>query len=105
VVVVRDAGIAERASGTHVLVVDGELDVATAPRLVSAFDDALATRPPALLIDVSQVDFADSSGLAALIRCRRRAVRHNSRLLLDAGDGAVARILELTHLHQVFDLV
>ena len=104
-VVVKDAGIAERTSGTHVLVVDGELDVASAPRLVAAFDDVLATRPPSVLIDVSQVQFADSSGLAALIRCRRRAVRCDSRLLVDAGEGAVARILELTHLHQVFDLV
>ena len=92
------------ADGTCTLVVDGDLDVATAPRLVATFDQALEDRPDHILIDVSRVEFADSSGLAALIRCRRRAVLYRSRLVLDVGEGAVARLLALTRLQQVFDL-
>ena len=93
------------AAGTATLVVDGDLDVATAPRLVATFDRALDDRPENIVIDVSRVEFADSSGLAALIRCRRRAVRCHSRLRLEVGDGAVARLLALTRLQQVFDYV
>ena len=91
------------AAGTRTLIVDGDLDVATAPRLVATFDQALEQRPDRIVIDVTGVEFADSSGLAALIRCRRRAVRCHSQLLLEVGDGAIARLLELTRLEQVFD--
>ena len=87
------------------LTVEGDLDVATAPRLVATFDDALAGRPASILMDVSRVAFSDSTGIAALIRCRRRAHRHGIQLMLDVGDGAIARLLDLTRLDQVFDLV
>jgi anti-sigma B factor antagonist len=97
--------IAEGSSRASVLEVDGELDVATAPGLVASFEKALDERPSEVVVDVSRVEFADSSGIAALIRCRRRAVRCNSRLVLVVGDGAIARLLDLTRLRQVFDTV
>jgi anti-sigma B factor antagonist len=93
------------AAGTCRLVVDGELDIATAPKLVDAFDRALEDRPPEIVMDLRHVEFSDSTGIAALIRCRRRAVRSHSRLVLDTGDGAVARLLAITRLGQVFDHV
>ena len=96
---------AHGAEATCTLVVEGDLDVATAPGLVASFDRALDDRPGHIVIDVTRVEFADSSGLAALIRCRRRAVRGGSALLLDVGDGAIARLLALTRLQQVFDYV
>jgi anti-anti-sigma factor len=93
------------AAGTRRLVVDGDLDLATAPKLVAAFDQALEGRPEEVVMDLRGVEFSDSTGIAALIRCRRRAVRSQSRLVLDVGDGAVARLLAITRLRSVFDLV
>lgn len=85
------------------LVVAGELDVATAPLLVERFEQALAESPDEIVIELREVVLADSTGLAALIRCRRRAVRAGVALALDVGDGPVARLLDLTHLRRVFD--
>jgi anti-sigma B factor antagonist len=62
-----------RVDGLDVLVVEGELDIATAPRMISALNEALAERDDPLVVDLSQVLFMDSTGLALLINARRRA--------------------------------
>jgi anti-sigma B factor antagonist len=85
------------------LAVTGELDVATAPLLVERFEQALLLGPEEIVVDLCRVTLADSTGLAALIRCRRRAVRADVPLALEVGDGQVARLLDLTHLRRVFD--
>lgn len=78
------------------LVVEGELDIATAPelgrRLLAA--EASAAR---VVVDLRAVGFMDSTGLSALLASRER---HRERgasgpgLVVDAGH--VRRVLELT---------
>lgn len=85
-----------------VIAVRGELDLAMAPRLVERFEEALRGGPERVVLDLRAVAFTDSTGLAALIRCRRRAVRADVELVLDVGDGPVADLLDLTGLHRVF---
>lgn len=87
------------------IAVAGDLDLTSSPALVDRFDAALERVPGRIVLDLRGVTFADSTGLAALIRCRRRAVRGGTALVLDVGDGAIARLLDLTCLHRVFDLV
>lgn len=63
------------ASGgvTHVLPV-GEIDLGTAPALREAVTTALRdARPDTVIIDLDGVMFLDSTGIAALISCRRLA--------------------------------
>lgn len=65
-------------AGAVVLVVDGAVDLITAPRLRSAiaeaFDD-LGERP--LVIDLSSVRLLGSPGLRALADAAREAAKHN----------------------------
>src|SRR5437764_14014822 len=72
--------------GISVLVVCGELDIARAPRLSVAINEALRELPPALVIDLCGVDFLDSTGLAVLLNARRRTLRGGIDLTL-ACDG------------------
>ncbi len=53
--------------------VRGELDLATAPQLAEAVDAQLATRPRALVIDLTDTTFMDSSGARQLARSARLA--------------------------------
>src|SRR3954453_22688007 len=53
--------------GVRLVEVFGELDLATAPRLCSALDAARIDRVKRLVIDLTGVDFCDSTGLRALI--------------------------------------
>jgi anti-sigma B factor antagonist len=50
-----------------VIAVRGELDMLTSPQLSDAIDDALASSPEALVIDLSEVTFLASAALQALV--------------------------------------
>lgn len=81
----------------------GELDLASAPIL----DERLAglgTGPVAL--DVREVTFIDSSGLSIVIAGMHRARDRGERLIVVADeDGPVQRIMALTGLDQIIDVV
>ena len=89
--------------GWHILGVTGELDLASAPVL----DERLAGLgggPVAL--DVRDVTFIDSSGLSIVIAAVHRARDHGGRLVVVAADdGPVQRIMVLTGLDQIIDVV
>ena len=53
--------------GVRLLEVFGELDLATAPRLCSLLDAARIQRVQRLVVDLTGVDFCDSTGLRALM--------------------------------------
>ena len=60
----------------------GELDIATAPRLQEAIDDALAAAPARLVLDLRELSFLDSSGLRLFIVLAGRAEREGFELAL-----------------------
>lgn len=90
--------------GTTRLEVGGELDLATAPDLVTAVQQA-APAGGTLEIDLRAVEFMDSSGVAAISRCRRYADEIDTQLRVRiASGGAVAQLVEWTGLASVVDI-
>lgn len=92
-----------------VVVVSGDLDLATVPRLDAELGDVLALdgEAPALervVVDLSGVDFVDSSGLTALIKTNRRAKDDGLAFVLRAPSARVMRTLELTQLETVLEI-
>ena len=63
---------ASRMNGRAVVRVRGEIDLYTAPQLWETLDAAIADTPHELVIDLSDVTFLDSSGLAVLVRAHKR---------------------------------
>ncbi|MEV5650755.1 STAS domain-containing protein [Nocardia sp. NPDC052254] len=86
-----------------VLTVAGEVDLATAPALESAIEAALGGTPATLIIDLLQVSFLASAGMAALVAAHQRA-GSGTRIVLVAEGPATRRQLKLTNLDQVFAL-
>jgi anti-sigma B factor antagonist len=78
------------------LVVSGEIDLAAADRVREAIAAAAQTPTRLLLIDVTAVEFIDSSGLRALVEGSRAARSNGRRVELAITDGPVTRLLELT---------
>lgn len=81
--------------------VTGELDLSSVGPVVDAI---LAATPPegSVEADLRGVTFIDSSGLAGLERCRRRAVALGADLEVRCvRGGAVARLLDLTGMDRV----
>ena len=61
-----------RVDGYELLTVEGELDIATAPRMISALNEAIAEMAAPLVVDLTDVVFMDSTGLALLMNARGR---------------------------------
>jgi anti-sigma B factor antagonist len=79
-----------------VLRVSGELDLSTAGRLCRAIQAVTARR---LLIDLSELQFCDSTGLRALMNAVREIeVRGGRAAIAVTPGGPLARLLHLTGL-------
>jgi anti-sigma B factor antagonist len=87
-----------QAHGVTVLAARGELDLATAPRLTALLDATRSNGTRRVLVDLSGVEFCDSTGLRALIGAAVEVRAAGGRLAITAGpdDGAVARLLRVT---------
>jgi anti-sigma B factor antagonist len=82
----------------------GELDLATVPQLRQTID-AHARSGQTMVIDLRELDFVDSMGLAALVRARHRAIARGAKLQLVAPPESVFKVFALTHLDRIFDWV
>ena len=83
--------------------VSGEIDLYTAPRLHSELAAALAGGGPVrLVVDMSGVEFCDSTGMNVLLSCLRQARERGGELELAAPRPAVRKILSVTGLDAVF---
>lgn len=104
--VLTDGPVQAVASEGPVVVVDvcGELDLATLARVRQRLEEALATRPAHLVVDLSACTFVDASALAMLLEVHRRTSRAGGVLTLRGCCPRVLRLLSLTGLRRVFDL-
>jgi anti-sigma B factor antagonist len=88
----------ERTSrdGVDVLFVEGEIDVASAPRLIAALNDAVAEAARSVIIDLTSVGFMDSTGLALLINAHRRLTVRRKGFAVVCPAGPLRRVFEIT---------
>jgi anti-sigma B factor antagonist len=89
-----------------VVTVRGELDLATAPELESALLPGLRDGGSAVL-DLRGLEFMDSTGVRVIVSAHLAAQEHGGNLALvrTVPDGPVARVLEISGLDAVLDLV
>ena len=87
--------------------VTGELDLATAPQLGAAADEALAEPVRSLVIDLTPTTFMDSSGARELTQVTRRAWTAGVPLqvVCPRGNAAVRLVIDLLELHTVVPVV
>ena len=83
------------SAGTVRIVVRGELDLATGPRLEEEVGRAEAEGPDTLVLDLRDVTFFDSTGLQIVLDADVRAREEGRTLIVLPGDGEPRRILEL----------
>jgi anti-sigma B factor antagonist len=93
------------AGGAVCVALRGELDLDHA----YTFDEELRrierARPQCLVLDLRELSFLDSCGLARLLAARRRARRERRRLLLVRGSPPVERLMAITAVGEHFEMV
>jgi anti-sigma B factor antagonist len=86
------------------VVVRGEIDLATQAEFRAVLCDLVVSGQIHLTIDLSGVEFIDSTGLGALIGARRRVHAFNGSLCLLAPSEQVMKVFTVTGLNRVFDI-
>jgi len=94
----------DRDGGVAVVAVSGEVDLATGPVMGDAISRALALDGvETVRVDLSALQFLDSSGIALLLKARRDADGRGVAFRIFGAQGVPMQVLELTgvwdHLH------
>jgi anti-sigma B factor antagonist len=95
---------AESGDGLHTVSVYGELDQGTAPELRSVLGETLGTPTVAVLVDLSDCEFIDSTGLSLLVEAKRRLTEERRPFGVCCPDVDVRRLLELTGIDEAVGL-
>jgi stage II sporulation protein AA (anti-sigma F factor antagonist) len=93
----------ERDAGVQVVRVGGELDIATAPRLASALLRHRAAGER-LVVDLSSLQFMDSTGLRVLLRARRAADEGGWQICLRDVPPTIERLFSLAGVKDVLPI-
>jgi anti-sigma B factor antagonist len=88
---------------TSVISIEGELDLATAPRLKWMLIDALEAGHEELVVDLSLTTFMDSTALGVLVGVNR-SLGVDARMAIVCPRSAVLKIFELSGLDGVFTI-
>lgn len=80
----------------------GSLDIATSPSLRAALMEAADNGHHQIIVDLSHLEFLDSTGLGALIGAHKRAGDSAGAVRLVAQEGQILRLLRITGLLGVF---
>lgn len=91
--------------GLRMIVLRGELHMATVSGFEAALDRARQAHPRAVVADLGEVTFIDSSGLAAMLGALRALGRAGVRLLVACANPTVLRLFEVTGTHATFEIV
>jgi anti-sigma B factor antagonist len=84
-----------RIGGARGLALKGDLDVASATRFTEMVEFAVWGTAGAFVLDLTDVEFLDSTGLHALLRARALLAREDRPLALLCPPGAARRVLDL----------
>ena len=91
-------------TGTPVVSVMGEVDLATVPALAQTLGGVADDRTGDVIVDLTGCRFLDSRGLGALIAVRARLERSDRRLALVLANQSVLRIFQITQLDELFEI-
>ena len=92
------ASSAQVEDGIRVIAVRGELDLSTAPGLEEPLEQAVSPGDASILIDLSECEFIDSTGIALIVRAWQRLDGNGNRVVLCSANDQVRRVLEVTGL-------
>ena len=91
-------------AGAHIIRVDGEIHVSTAPEFAQGLTEAIESGKTAVVLDMSGVEFIDSTGLSVLLNGLRLVTQKRGRLALVCANPTVLRLFQITKLDGTFDI-
>lgn len=90
-------------NGVASIALCGELDMATLPDLEGHLAPFESNGVSAIMLDLGELTFIDSTGLHALVREKERARAHGQQLILVGARPSARRLFELTCTEYLLD--
>ena len=90
-------------TGTTIVDVSGDIDMGTSPGLRKILLESLK-KAPRLVVNMREVRYVDSSGVASLVEVLKEARITQKRLVLFGLNTAVHEVLQLTRLTTIFEI-
>ena len=103
----KDASQADptpRRDRSNVLPLKGEIDLHVSPSITASLNAMIEKKPKRLVVDLSDVTYIDSAGLAALIQAMQKVEGYGGKFLLAGLQETVRSIFEISRLDQVFQI-
>ena len=91
-------------SRSNVVPLKGEIDLHVSPAVTAALNDMIDKKPERLVVDLSEVSYIDSAGLAALIQAMQKVEGYGGKFMLAGLQETVRSIFEISRLDQVFQI-
>jgi anti-sigma B factor antagonist len=88
----------------HVLELSGELDYHSSPELREKLTELTVKQAPKILVNLGDVDYMDSSGIATFVEAFQKAKRYQGRLILAALTPTVRGVFEIAKLDSIFEI-
>lgn len=93
-----------KSDGATVVVVSGELDVFTAPDFETALQELISAGDSSLVLDLTGVDFLDSTGLGVMVKALKWAREAGGGLRVVATQERIVKVFRITGLDDVMGL-
>jgi anti-anti-sigma factor len=88
----------------HVVSVLGDVDISTAPQLDACIQRRISAGKREIALDLESCSYLDSEGIKVLIKALR-ALSGQGRVLICGARGAVRRVLEISGLDGLFEML
>jgi anti-sigma B factor antagonist len=93
-----------RQSRSNVLPLKGEIDLHVSPTVTASLNEMIEKKPERFVVDLSDVSYIDSAGLAALIEAMQKVEAYGGKFMLAGLQETVRSIFEISRLDQVFQI-
>jgi anti-sigma B factor antagonist len=95
----------EDKGGIAVYRMTGDIDINTSPDVKKSFDRTISAKKNKVVINLKDVGYVDSSGLATLVEILKNLRSYGGKLKLTNLSGKVKGLFEITKLDKLFDIV
>lgn len=94
----------EEKNGISIFRMSGDIDINTSPDLKKSFDVAVGAKKGKIVINLKEVSYVDSSGLATLVEILKNMRTYGGQLKLANLSDKVRGLFEITKLDKLFDI-
>ena len=95
----------EDTNGISLCRVSGDIDINSSPDVKKTFDQVVSQKKDKVVINLKDVSYIDSSGLATLVEILKNLRAYGGKLKLSNLSVKVKGLFEITKLDKLFDIV